>query len=67
MNLRNAAFLALVGMLILTLLVGVDFIRTVLSILRGLVPALAFFRSAIYLFASLCVTVFFFVFYRSHS
>jgi hypothetical protein len=67
MNLRNAAFLALVGMLILTLLMAFDFIHTVLAILRGLIPALAFFRSAIHLFASLCVTVFFFVFYRSHS
>jgi len=54
-------------MLILTLLVTVDIIRTVLAILRGLIPSLAFFRAAIYLFASLCVTVFFFVFHRSRS
>jgi len=67
MNLRNAAFLALLGMLILTVPVAFDFVRTVLSILRGLVPALAFVRSAIYLFASACVTIFFFVFHRSHS
>ena len=67
MNLRTAAFLALLGMLILTILTAADFIRIVLSILRGLAPALAFFRSAIYLFASFCVTVFFFVFHRSQS
>ena len=67
MNLRTAAFLALVGMLILTILTTFDFIRILLSILRGLVPAIAFIRAAIYLFASLCVTIFFFVFHRAHS
>jgi uncharacterized membrane protein len=67
MNLRNATFLALVGMLILTVLMAFDFIHTVLAVVRGLIPALAIFRSAIHLFASLCVTVFFFVFHRTHS
>ena len=64
MTVKGASFLALIGMLLLTILMTWTFIRTVMAIVDGLLPALAFVRALIYLFASLAVTVFFFVFNR---
>ena len=64
MTVKGASFLALVGMLLLTILMTWSFIRTVMAVVDGLLPALALVRSLIYLFASLAVTVFFFVFHR---
>jgi hypothetical protein len=65
MTLKSASFLALIGTLLLTILLAFDFIRTILGILRDVIPAVAFLRSLIYLFASLSVTVFFYVFHRA--
>jgi hypothetical protein len=67
MTLKNAATLALIGTLLLTILVAADFIHTVSGVVRGLIPAMALLRSLIYLFASLTVTVFFYVFNRAQS
>ena len=67
MTLKNAALLALIGMLLLTLLVSVDLIRSVSNVLDGLVPAVVLLRSMIYAVAALLVTVFFFVFYKAQS
>ncbi len=67
MTLKNVTTLALVGMLLLTILVAVDFIRTILGVLGGFVPAMALLRSLIYLVASLTVTVFFWVFARTQN
>ena len=67
MSLKNAAFLALIGTLLLTVLVGAHFISTVLGVMRDLIPAVALLRSLVHLFASLSVLVFFFVFYRKQS
>jgi hypothetical protein len=64
MNLKNAAFLAAIGMIILTALVLFDLFENVAGILRSLIPAVTFFRSAIYAFASITVTIFLFVFYK---
>jgi hypothetical protein len=64
MTVKGASFLALIGMLLLTILMAWSFIRTIMAIVDGLLPALAFVRSLIYLFASLAATVFFFVFHR---
>jgi hypothetical protein len=64
MTVKGASLLALVGMLLLTILMAWTFIRTVMAIVDGLLPALALVRALIYLFASLAVTVFFFVFNR---
>jgi len=64
MSLKNAAFLATVGMIILTALMLYDLFENVAGILRSLIPAVALFRSAIYAFASITVTVFFFAFYK---
>lgn len=65
MNLRSAAFLALVGMLLLTLLVIADFINVVQGVLRDLIPAMMLLRSIIYLLASVGLTVFLWAFHRA--
>ena len=67
MSLKNAAFLALIGTLLLTIMLAGDFIDAVLAVVRGLIPAMALLRSLVYLFASLTVTVFFYVFNRAQS
>jgi hypothetical protein len=67
MNLKNAAFLALIGTLLLTILVTVDFIKAVSGVLGGFVSAVVLLRSLVYLFASVTVTLFFFVFNRAQS
>ena len=65
MNVRSAAFLALVGMILLTLLVIADFINVVQGVLRDLIPAMMFLRSIIYLLASVGLTVFLWAFHRA--
>lgn len=67
MTLKNAATLALVGTLPLTILLAADFLKTVSGVHRDLVPAMALLRSLIYLFASITVTAFFFVFNRTQK
>jgi len=67
MTLKNAAALALIGALLLTVLLAADFIRTVLGILGGAIPAMELLRSLVYLFASLGLTVFFYVFHKTQS
>jgi hypothetical protein len=65
MNLRSAAFLALVGMILLTLLMIADFINVVQGVLRDLIPAMTLFRSIIYLLASVGLTIFLWAFHRT--
>ena len=67
MTLKTAATLALIGTLLLTVLLAIDFVDSVLAVVRGLIPAMAVLRSLIYLVASLTVTVFFYVFNRAQS
>ena len=67
MSLKNAALLALIGTLLLTVLVVAHFISTVLGVMRDLIPAMALLTSLVHLFASLSVLVFFYVFYRKQS
>ena len=55
MTLKNAATLALIGTLLLTLLLAIDVINSVLSVARGLVPAMLVLRTLIYFFASVTV------------
>ena len=64
MNLKSAAFLAMVGMILLTVLLIADFINLFLGVIRDIVPVVMLLRSLIYTLASLAVTVFFWVFYR---
>jgi hypothetical protein len=64
MNLKSAAFLALVGMILLTVLLIADFINLLLGVMRDIVPVVMLLRSLIYTLASLAVTVFLWVFHR---
>jgi hypothetical protein len=67
MNLKSAALLALIGMILLTVLVLAGFVSTVLGFLRDVIPAIALLTSLVHLFTSLSVLVFFYVFHRAQS
>ena len=62
---KNAALLAFIGTLLLTILVAFEFVNTVSGVFRDIVPVMALVRSLIYLLASLTVTVFFYIFYKA--
>jgi hypothetical protein len=67
MSLKNAALLALIGTLLLTVLLAYGLITDMLNMSQGLIPATKALSSLIHSFAALTVTVFFFVFHRSQS
>jgi len=67
MSLKSAAFFALVGMILLTVLLAVGFIRDISALLAGAIAAMAVLRSLIHLLASLSVAVFLYVFYKAQS
>ena len=67
MTLKTAALLAFISMVLVSALALADFIRIVSGILREIVPMTAFLRSLIYLFTSITITVFFYVFHRAQS
>jgi hypothetical protein len=63
MTLKNAAFLALIGMSLLSLLLAMDLINMVLGVARDVVPLMVALRSMVHLLAMLSLVVFFYVFY----
>jgi hypothetical protein len=67
MTLKNAALLALVAIILLTVLLAVDFINTTLGVLRDVIPAMALLRSLVYLLASLGLLLFLYVFHKGQS
>lgn len=67
MSLKNAALLALIGMILLTILLAADFFNAVLGVMRDVVPAIALLRSLIYLLVSMSVTVFLYFFHKTQS
>ena len=67
MTLKNAALLALIGTVLMTVLLVWNFVLSLLNLLRGLIPAIAVFSSLIYAFGCFSVMVFFFVFHRTQS
>ena len=67
MALKNAALLALVGTLVLTVLLVAGLILDVLNVARGLIPVTTMLSSLIHSFAALAVTVFFYVFHKNQS
>jgi hypothetical protein len=67
MTLKNAALFALVGVLLLTLLLAVYFIRDALSFIRGALAVIDVLTSAIRLLAGLGLTVFLYVFHKNQS
>jgi UPF0716 family protein affecting phage T7 exclusion len=64
MSLKSATLFALVGMLLLTVLLAIGFIRDVLGMADGVVPSMQVLSSLIHLVAGIGVTVFFFVFHK---
>jgi hypothetical protein len=67
MTLKNVGLLALLGTFLLTIVVAFDFIYVASGVLRNIVPPVTVLRSLIYLFASVSVTVFFYVFSKDQS
>jgi hypothetical protein len=67
MTLRNAAFLALVGMILATILLVAGFIGDVFGVVRGLIPAMRLLTSFIYAFAGLSMVVFLYAFHKAQS
>jgi hypothetical protein len=65
MSLKTASFLALIGMILLTVLEAVIFLRDLTAFLRDAVAAMTLLAAAIHLLASLGVTVFLLVFHRA--
>jgi hypothetical protein len=64
MTLKNAAFLALIGALLLTILVAMGFINDVLGVARGLVAPVKLLVSLIETFAGVTAVVFLYVVHR---
>jgi hypothetical protein len=65
MTLKNAALLALIGTMMMTILLVWSFVFTFLNVLRDLAPAVTLFSSLIYAFGCFTVMAFFFVFHRA--
>ena len=64
MSLKNAALLALIGTILLTVLIAVSCISTLLGVMRGVIPAMRLLTSLVHVFTSVSVLVFFYVFHR---
>jgi hypothetical protein len=67
MTLKGAAFLAMIGTILLAALLLWNLIFTVLNVLRGLVAADLLLSSLIYTFAGVSVAVFFYVFHKKQA
>ncbi len=67
MTLKSAALLALIGTLLFTILMALDFIKAVSGFLGDVMPLMSLLRTLVYLLASLSVAIFFFAFYKAQS
>jgi hypothetical protein len=67
MTLKNAAFLALIGTILLAILLILSFMRDVSGVAQGVIPAMRLLTSLIYAFAGVTVAVFFYVFHKAQS
>jgi hypothetical protein len=67
MTVKSAAFFALIGMILLTVLLALGFIRDISALTAGAIAAMALLTSLIHLLASLSVAVFLYVFYKAQS
>ena len=67
MSLKTAAFFALIGMILLTVLDAAGFLRDLTAFLREAVAAMTLLAAAIHVLASLSLTVFLYVFYRTQA
>ena len=67
MNLKSAAFLALIALSLLSVLLLADLITNVLGFVRDLIPVMALLKSLVYTVSSLSLAVFFYVFHKTQS
>jgi hypothetical protein len=67
MTLKNAALLALIGTILITVLLVWDFVFNVLNVLRGLIPVTMLFSSFIYAFACFSVAMSFYAFQKAKT
>jgi hypothetical protein len=67
MTLKNAALLALVGMVLATLVLVAGFVGDVLGVVRGLHAPVKMLTSFIYAFAGLGMVVFLLAFHQARS
>ena len=67
MTLKNAAVLALVGMMLLTMLLLVVFVRNLVAFMSDAIPAMVLLSSFVHAFASVSVALFFYAFQKTHS
>ena len=67
MSLKSAALFALAGMILLTVVLALGFIRDISAFASGAIAANAMLVSLIHLLASLSVTVFLYVFHSKQS
>lgn len=65
MNLRTAAFFALVGMAFWTVLTGINLVRAISAIASGIAPAVNLLTTLVPFIAALSLLIFFGVFYNS--
>ena len=67
MSLKSAALFALIGMVLLTVVLALGFVRDISAFTAGAIAATAMLISLIHLLASLSVTVFLYVFHKAQS
>ena len=67
MTLKNAALLALIGTILMTILLVWTFVSNVVNVLRGVDAPVVLFSSFILAFGCFSVIVYFYVFYRAQS
>jgi len=67
MTLKNAALLALLGMILVTALLLTDLIVYALGVLRGVVAAMTLLTSFVYAIATASLALFFYVFHKAQS
>ena len=67
MNLKSAAFLALIALSLLSVLMLADLITNLLGVLRDFIPVMALLKSLVYTLSSLSLAVFFYVFHKTQS
>jgi hypothetical protein len=67
MTLKNAAFVALIGTILLTILLAVSCVVSVAGFLHGVVSAASMLAALIRVFATLSLAVFFYVFHKAQA
>ena len=67
MTLRTAAFLAFIGMMLLTVVCVVGFIGDMSALLAGAIAPVRVLTSLIHLLASLSLAVFLYVFHKTQA